>query len=170
MRQFEELYNEYWQDVFQFLFRLTGYQRQLAEDLTQETFYQAMLSFHRYRGECQIKTWLCQIAKNVYFNIIRKEKKVRQVSIEENANHATLIFDSVVNDYEKKELMGLTIKVIMQLDNNTRDVLIYRIFSELTYAQISTLLKINESSAKVIFMRGKRKLQNKLREEYGYEI
>ena len=73
-------------------------------------------------------------------------------------------------DYEAKELINNAIKVIMRLDNKTRDVLIYRIFSELTYAQISALMKISESSAKVIFMRGKSKLQNKLREEYEYEI
>ncbi len=170
MSQFENLYDEYWQDVFRFLFRLTGYQRQLADELTQETFYQVMLSFHRYRGECQIKTWLCQIAKNVYFNTIRKDKKVRLGFIQEYADHVTFAFDSVVTDYETKELVDNAIKVITQLDDKTRDVLIYRIFSELTYAQISTLLKINESSAKVIFMRGKYKLQNKLREEYGYEI
>jgi RNA polymerase sigma factor (sigma-70 family) len=170
MSQFETLYDEYWQYVFRFLFRLTGYQRQLAEELMQETFYQAMISFQRYRGECQIKTWLCQIAKNIYFNTIRKDKKVRLVPIEEYAAHAALAVDSVVTDYETKELIDRAIKVIMQLDDKTRDVLIYRIFSELTYAQISTLLKMNESSAKVIFMRGKCKLQNKLREEYGYEI
>ncbi len=168
MSQFEELYKEYWHDVSQFLFRLTGYQKQLAEELTQETFYQAMLSFHRYRGECQIKTWLCQIAKNIYFNVIRKDKKVRQVPIEKD--QATLVSDSVITDYETKELVDHAIKVIMQLDDNTRDVLIYRIFSDLTYAQISTLLKISESSAKVLFMRGKGKLQNNLKEEYGYEI
>lgn len=170
MNQFEELYKQYWKDVSQFLFRLTGYQWQLAEELTQETFYQAMLSFHRYRGECQIKTWLCQIAKNTYFNVIRKNKKVRLIPIEESTDHETLVLDSIVTDYETKELIDHAIKVIMQLDDKTRDVLIYRIFSDLTYAQISTLLKISESSTKVIFMRGKYKLQNKLREEYGYEI
>lgn len=170
MSQFEKLYIEYWHDVSQFLYRLTGYQKQLAEELTQETFYQAMLSFHRYRGECQIKTWLCQIAKNIYFNVIRKDRKVRQVPIEQRAQQATLVPDSVVMDYETKELVDHAIKVIMHLDNNTRDVLIYRIFSDLTYAQISTLLKISESSAKVLFMRGKVKLQSNLREEYGYEI
>jgi len=169
MSTFEDLYNEYRQDVFRFLFLLTGYHRQLADELTQETFYQAMLSFHRYRGECQIKTWLCQIAKNTYFNFIRKDKKIKQVPIEECDRHVALSL-TVATDYETKELIGNAIKVIMQLDDKTRDVLIYRIFSELTYAQISTLLGINESSAKVIFMRGKCKLQNKLREEYGYEI
>ena len=170
MSQFEKLYKDYWQDVFKFLFQLTGYQQQLAEELTQETFYQAMISFYRYRGECQIKTWLCQIGKNLYFNSLRRLNKVRQVSFEEHADHATLISDSINIDYEKKELIDSAIKVIMQLDNKTRDVLVYRIFSELTYAQISALMNISDSSAKVILMRGKSKLQNKLREEYGYEI
>lgn len=168
MSQFEKLYNDYWQDVFQFLFRLTGYQWHLAEEMTQETFYQAMLSFHRFRGQCQIKTWLCQIAKNVYFNTIRHAKKAKLVSLD--ANHTNPHIDFFVTDYEKKELIDHAIKVMMQLDDKTRDVLIYRIFSELTYEQISTLLQINESSAKVIFLRGKNKLQNRLREDYGYEI
>lgn len=170
MSQLKELYTAYWQDVFKFVYRLTGDQRQLAEDLTQETFYQAMLSFHRYRGECQIKTWLCQIAKNVYFNALRKDKKVRQIALEDNANNTTLAINSVISDYETKELIDHAMHVIMQFDDVARDVLIYRIFSELTYAQISTLLKINENSAKVIFMRGKCKLQNRLKEEYGYEL
>ncbi len=170
MSQLKELYTAYWQDVFKFVYRLTGYQRQLAEDLTQETFYQAMLSFHRYRGECQIKTWLCQIAKNTYFNAVRKDKKIRQIPMQDNANGAALATNSVISDYETKELIDHAMRVIMRLDDVTRDVLIYRIFSELTYAQISALLKINENSAKVIFMRGKGKLQNRLQEEYGYEL
>ncbi len=94
MSQFEKIYDEYWQDVFRFLFRLTGYQRQLAEELMQETFYQARISLHRYRGECQIKTWLCQIVKNIYFNTIRKDKQVRLVPIEEYALHAVLAYNS----------------------------------------------------------------------------
>ncbi len=170
MKQFETLYNDYYQDVFKFLFRLTGYQQQLAEDLAQETFYQAILSFHRYRGECQIKTWLCQIAKNNYFNMLRKDQKFRKVPIDDYLNHNSLITNSILSDYETQELIVHAVQLIMKLEDKTRDVLIYRIFSELTYAQISTVLRINESSAKVIFMRGKCKLQNQLREVYGYEI
>ncbi len=170
MSQFEEMYNRYWQDVSQFLFRITGYQRQLAEELTQETFYQAMLSFHRYRGDCHIKTWLCQIAKNTYLNAMRKDKKGSRVPMEQIANLILSASDSVAADYEKEELIAYANKVLMQLDGNTRDVLIYRIFTDLSYEQIGALLRISESSAKVIYMRGKFKLQKKLREEYGYEL
>lgn len=170
MNEFEALYRDYRHDISQFLFRLTGYQKELAEDLTQETFYRAILSFDRYRGNSTVKTWLCQIAKNVYFNSLRTTKKMKQVPLEENENHPSLVFDSPAAVYEKNELIGDAVKVMMQFDDNTRDVLVYRIFSELPYAQIGVLLQISESSAKVIFMRGKSKLQNRLREEYGYEI
>lgn len=168
MRQFEELYRDYWQDVSRFLFRLTGYQQDLAEELTQETFYQAMMSFHRYRGECQIKTWLCQIAKNIYFNMIRKERNRRR--IQHNESTIPSFSGSVIAEYETEELIRHAVQVIAGLDDTMRDVLIYRIFSDLTYAQISALLQVNENTAKVLYMRGKTKLHNKLREEYGHEF
>ena len=50
MELFEKLYREYNDDIRFFLLRLTGYERDLADELVQETFYQAILSFHRFKG------------------------------------------------------------------------------------------------------------------------
>ena len=63
MDPFEELYTEYRQDIYRCICKLTDYDLDLSEELLSETFYQAFLSFGRFRGECEIKTWLCQIAK-----------------------------------------------------------------------------------------------------------
>lgn len=167
---FEELYIDFHHDVSLFLYRLTGYEKHLTEDLTQETFYQAILSFHRFKGNCHVKTWLCQIAKNLYLNSLRKEKKIKQVPIEEAIACEEMVFNSITINFENKELIEQAVKIIKEFDGKTRDVMIYRIFTDISYAEISLLLKINENSAKVIYMRGKEKLQNKLRKEYGYEI
>lgn len=51
-----------------------------------------------------------------------------------------------------------------------RDVMIYRIYSDMPYVQIGRLLSIKENSAKVIFFRGKEILRKRLKEDYGYEI
>ena len=54
------IYREYANTVKRFLVSLSG-NFDLAEDLTQETFYQAYKSIHRYNGKCKMSVWLCQI-------------------------------------------------------------------------------------------------------------
>ena len=81
---FEALYHQFQPDVYRFLFRLTGYEQLTAEELTQETFYQAFLSFSKFRGECAMRTWLFQIAKNVYGKYIRRETRQRTLAGQQN--------------------------------------------------------------------------------------
>lgn len=80
MEDFEEIYRKYQPEVFRFILRMTGSEPQTAEELTQETFYQAFLSFGRFRGECSMRTWLFQIAKNVYAKFVRKESRQRAMA------------------------------------------------------------------------------------------
>ena len=65
MTEFEEIYREYFDQVYLYIRRLSG-DAHLAEDITGETFYKALRSLHRFRGDCDIRIWLCQIAKNCY--------------------------------------------------------------------------------------------------------
>ena len=71
--QFEDVYKLYYRDVYYFLLSLSG-NPQTAEELTQETFYRALQNIHRFKGNCHLKTWLCQIAKNTYLSWIKKQK------------------------------------------------------------------------------------------------
>ena len=77
---FEEIYRRYFKDVFLFLKGLTK-DEHLAEELTEETFFKALEAVDSFQGECDIRVWLCQIAKNLYFSYLRKNKK--QLSLEE---------------------------------------------------------------------------------------
>ena len=70
---FEQIYKQSVQKVYYFLLRLSG-DENLAEELTEETFYQAFLHIDRFKGECEIDTWLCQIAKHQFIDEIRKQK------------------------------------------------------------------------------------------------
>ena len=76
-----EIYKSYANEVKLFLLCLTS-NEDLAEELTQETFYQAVKSIHRYNGECKISVWLCQIAKHSYFNYLKKAKHRNHTSID----------------------------------------------------------------------------------------
>ena len=73
MEKFETIYRQHYKGVYSFLYRLSG-DSDLAEELAQETFYQAFTGFHRFRGKCGIFTWLAAIAKHVYYKYLRQNK------------------------------------------------------------------------------------------------
>ena len=81
MQDMEKIYEQYFETVNKYLFCLTK-NYDLAEELTQETFYRAVKKIGTYKGECKISVWLCQIAKNLWYDQCRKNKKL--VNYEEN--------------------------------------------------------------------------------------
>jgi RNA polymerase sigma factor, sigma-70 family len=167
VKAFEEIYQTYKTDVYRFLCKLTGYNFDLSEELLQETFYQAFLSFERFRGECEIRTWLCQIGKNTYSryvrNEIRKDHLVHKISQETRVQN----FEVQV---EKKELLHFIHLLLEEFDERTKNIVLYRMYAEIKFSEIAHLLGIKESTAKVIYSRAKVKLQIELKERYGYEI
>ena len=73
MFDMDAAYREYAVMVYKFLLSLC-YEEELAEELTQETFYQAVRSVDRYDGSCKVSTWLCQIAKHLWYREIERRK------------------------------------------------------------------------------------------------
>ena len=77
MESFEEVYQKYLKEVYCFLLRLSG-DREIAEELTQQTFAIAFEKLENFRGECKLSVWLCQIAKH---NIMRGQKSRKDMQI-----------------------------------------------------------------------------------------
>ena len=71
---FEEIYRAYFADVYRYILALSR-DAQTAEEVTQETFVRALTAIDGFRGECQIRVWLCQIARNQYLSLCRERKK-----------------------------------------------------------------------------------------------
>jgi RNA polymerase sigma factor (sigma-70 family) len=167
VKVFEEIYTNYKEDVYRFLCKLTGYRCDLSEELLQETFYQAFISFNRFRGDCEIKTWLCQIGRNTYYNYIRNEIKKEKIA-------DRMLKDNVTTDFtvesELKEVIELICKIVEEFDEKTKNVVLYRMYAELKYSEIAVILGLKEASAKVIYNRAKVKIRSQLKEKYGYEI
>ena len=74
MLDMDSVYREYVTVVYKFLLSLC-YEEDMAEELTQETFYQAVRSANRYDGSCKVSTWLCQIAKHLWYQEVEHRKK-----------------------------------------------------------------------------------------------
>lgn len=74
MLNMDSVYREYAEFVHKFLLSIC-YEEDLAEELTQETFYQAVRCADRYDGSCKVSTWLCQIAKRSWYRELERRKK-----------------------------------------------------------------------------------------------
>ena len=78
MTEFERIYREYFDQVFRYIRGLSG-DVHLAEDITSETFCKALRSIDGFRGDGDIRVWLCQIAKNCYYSHLKKERRAERV-------------------------------------------------------------------------------------------
>lgn len=156
MQDIEKIYEEYFEIVNKYLFCLT-HNNDISEELTQETFYKAVKKIDTYKGECKMSVWLCQIAKNLWYDECRKNKKLKNISEEDlfNIEEKSTIEDNVVSEEEKIEIY----KKMQKLDDKTREVMYLRISGELSFKEIGIILNKTENWARVTFYRGKNKLK-----------
>lgn len=163
---FEDIYVKYFNRVYTFLYRMCG-SEDLAEELTQETFYQAFRSFYKFRGESELFTWLASIAKFTFFTYLRKNKRENDLLNTDPCN--TLLDDDGENDPEKiiqkEEMSSAVRRGLDKLPTKYKDVVVLRIYAELPFSEIAESLKISESSAKVLFFRAKKMLLEELKHE-----
>lgn len=155
MQDIEKIYEEYFKTVNKYLFCLT-HNSDISEELTQETFCKAVQKINTYKDECKISVWLCQIAKNLWYDQCRKNKKT--VNIEEELlkiENTNSIEEDIISKDEKMELY----KKMQKLDEKTREVIYLRITGELSFKEIGTILNKTENWARVTFYRGKNQLK-----------
>ena len=152
---FEEVYNRYSKDVFKFCLSLCG-SHATAEDLTSETFLKAIKAGDTFEGRCSIKVWLCQIAKNTYYDYLRKHSKITELPADLPSESD---FEVVLLD--KAEALKIH-KLLHRLDEPYKEVFSLRLFGELSFSQIAELFNKTESWARVTYHRAKTKLKEEL--------
>ena len=161
MTDFEQLYNTYFNDVYLYIRRLSG-DEHIAEEITSETFLKAIKSIDSFRGDCDVRVWLCQIAKNCYYSHLKKARK--NVSI--NENEMFEIPDTAPGVEERcvtQDEIGRIHKVLHDIGEPYKEVFFLRAFGELSYAQIAELFSKTETWARVTFHRAKLKIQEELK-------
>ena len=156
MQDMEKIYEEYFETVNKYLFCLT-HNNDISEELTQETFYKAVKKIDTYKGECKMSVWLCQIAKNLWYDQCRKNKKIANVEENDILDNQILntLEEQVISNDEKISLY----KKMQYLDEKTREVMYLRITGELSFKEIGIILNKTENWARVTFYRGKNQLK-----------
>ena len=150
MEDLDQIYRQHAQTVYRFLLAKTG-SADLAEELTQETFFQAVGSIGRFDGSCKISTWLCGIAKNVLYTHFRKQKH-EAVGIDEASELTTNSAEEKVFGSMDQEML---LAAIHRLPEPGREILHLRLLGGLSFRQIGAILNQTETWARVNYYRAK---------------
>ena len=148
----EEIYQQHAQTVYRFLLTHTR-DTDLAEELTQETFYQAIRSSDRFDESCKVSTWLCAIAKRVLFTYRIKHPVTEE--LEEQTQSVPSAENEAVDAVSRMEL----IRLVHELAEPAREVVYLRVFGGLSFAEIGEVHGKTENWARVTFYRAKEKLR-----------
>ena len=149
---FNELYNTHADDVYHYVLSLCG-NPHIAEDVTSETFLKAIKAVNSFKGDCSVRVWLCQIAKNTYYNLSKRNKFVVEMPAEMAADD-----DFELKLFDKLQVFEIH-KTLHFLAEPYKEVFSLRIFAELSFAEIGEIFSKSENWARVTFHRAKNKIR-----------
>ena len=160
MTEFEKIYRNYFNDVFLYIRRLSGNEN-IAEEITSETFYKAMRSIDSFRGDCDIRVWLCQIAKNCYYTYLKKAGQIDSIEDVELLNISAQ--DVTVEERLSRQDEAMQIqKILHDVPDPYKEVFMWRVFAELSYKQIGQLFGKSENWACVTYHRARNMIKERL--------
>lgn len=158
--EFEKIYRNYFNDVFLYIRRLSGNEN-IAEEITSETFYKAMRSIDSFRGDCDIRVWLCQIAKNCYYTYLKKAGQIDSIEDVELLNISAQ--DETVEERLSRQDEAMQIqKILHDVPAPYKEVFMWRVFAELSYKQIGQLFGKSENWACVTYHRARNMIRERL--------
>ncbi len=154
----DNIYQEYGDFIFKYLLTLTN-NFHSAEELTQETFYQAIKSINNFHndGKAKFSTWLCSIAKNVWLQEVNRENKKQQL-VKSLRNEGAKSYD-LENEYIRREDLISFFKKARGLSDDKREILYLRLLGDLSFKEIGAVFDRTENWARVTFYRAKLELR-----------
>lgn len=162
MTEFEKIYRTYFNDVFLYIQRLSG-NESIAEEITSETFFKAMRALKSFRSDCDIRVWLCQIAKNCYYSYLKKAKRTaafEDVDLLDVSSQANTVDDQIVQHDETARIRS----ILHDVPEPYKEIFMWRVFAELSFKQIGQLFGKSENWACVTYHRAKIMIKKRLEE------
>lgn len=157
MTEFEAVYRAYFQDVELYLLALCK-DKDLAEELAAQTFFKALEALPKFRGESDIRSWLCAIGKNCYLTHLRKERPAEDIDAVQIPDTDISVEEKLMNREQAMEIH----KVLHNLPEPYREVFSLRVFGQLPFTAIGELFGKSQNWACVTFHRAKQKIKDAL--------
>ncbi|MBQ3192485.1 MAG: RNA polymerase sigma factor [Oscillospiraceae bacterium] len=155
MTDFQEVYDQYFKDVYKYALSLCR-DTSLAEEITQETFFKALKNIDSFKGQCRLYVWLCQIAKNTYYSYSQKS---RRTAPDQEAPSQESLEEHLITKESAFEIH----KILHSLQEPYKEVFSLRVFGELSFSQISILFGKTESWARVTYHRARLKIKEEIK-------
>lgn len=156
-KKFEDIYIKYYESIYRYLLSMTK-NADVAEEITQETFYKAFKNIDKYDANYKMFTWLCNIAKNSFYSLYQRSKKTSLIS-EDIVDRESDIIDHIITSETNVDLL----KIIHNLEEPYKEVFTLRVYGNLSFATIGNIFGKTESWARVTYYRSKLKIREKIR-------
>lgn len=163
---FKLLYEKYLKAVYGYCYNRLGRKKELAEDITSETFVKAIEKFQTFTyRDISFVAWLYTIAHNLIVDYYRN-KRERNVSLEDIPQIDKSTADDVLVKLSKEELKEEVMGKASKSSDDIQNIFTLRHTEDLTFSQIAKLVGGTEGAIKMKYYRGIRKIQNLIVEEH----
>ena len=155
--EFEQIYTTYFRDVYLYIRKMSN-DEHIAEEITSETFFKAMKSIDSFRGDCDIRVWLCQIAKNCYYSHLKKAGRTESIDNEEITEQSTSFEEQLFRHDTAMQIQ----KILHDVPEPYKEVFMWRVYADLSFKQIGQIFGKSENWACVTYHRARNKIKEKL--------
>ena len=159
MNSLEQAYIELQPKLYTFFIMKTS-NITVAEDLTQDVFYEASKTIHQFKGNSTISTWLFSVARHLLAKYYRSKKYER--ALNEQLGNSTERVISTETAYEIKEDLLLLQQYIAKLDEIAKEIVLLRLYGELSFVDIGELIGKSENYTRVTYFRAKQKITKEM--------
>ena len=159
MTEFESIYRTYFRDVELYL-RAVCQDEVLAEELTEQVFFQALKALPTFRGDCDIRTWLCAMGRNCYLSHLRKTKPSESVDELQIPDPKQAVEEQIM---DRDQAMAIH-RVLHDLAEPYKEVFSLRVFGQLSFGDIGGLFGRTANWACVTYHRARQKIRDQMEE------
>ena len=158
--EFEQIYSTYFKSVYRYIWKLSG-DEHIAEEITSETFLKVMKSIGDFRGDCDMRVWISQIAKNTYYSYLKKNQRtanVDETELRSLEDPKAFIEEQIVIQDEAQQIR----EILHTLPDPYKEVFMWRVFGELSFKEIGALYSKTDNWACVTYHRARKMIQDKI--------
>lgn len=159
MTEFEEVYRTYFRDVELYL-RAICHDESLAEELTEQVFFQALKALPKFRGDCGIRTWLCAMGRNCYLSYLRKMRPSEPIDALQIPDPRQAVEEQVMDSHQAMAVH----RVLHNLPEPYKEVFSLRVFGQLSFEDIGSLFGRTANWACVTYHRARQKIRDEMEE------
>ena len=158
--EFEQIYSTYFKSVYRYIWKLSG-DEHIAEEITSETFLKVMKSIGDFRGDCDMRVWISQIAKNTYYSYLKKNQRtanVDETELRSLEDPKAFIEEQIVIQDETQQIR----EILHTMSDPYKEVFMWRVFGELSFKEIGALYSKTDNWACVTYHRARKMIQDKI--------